>query len=65
MNMRKRFVKNFVWFYKDQKLGLINQAEEKYFKSLVILCWRRLLRVSWTKFRTDDIVLNEIDEPRE
>jgi len=26
-------------------------------------CWRRLLRVSWTVFRTNDGVLNETGEP--
>jgi len=43
---------------------VINKAEDRYLENFEMWCWKRMLKVDWTEFRTNDSVLNEISEPR-
>lgn len=65
--MRKRFVKVFVWSVPlcGSETWVKNKAEVRYLKSFKMYSWKRLLRVSWTEFYTNDSDLNEINEPRD
>ncbi|KAL4083941.1 hypothetical protein QTP88_029258 [Uroleucon formosanum] len=43
---------------------VLNKAEQKFLESFEMWCWRRMLRVSWVERRTNENVLNEINETR-
>jgi hypothetical protein len=64
IHIRKRLNKVFVWsvaLYGPD--SWVNKAEERYLESFETWCWRRILRVGWTEFLTNDSVLSEIGEP--
>lgn len=43
---------------------VINKTEERFLESFEMWCWQRMLRDSWTEFRTNDSIINEIGQSR-
>jgi hypothetical protein len=41
---------------------ILNKAEQRTLEIFEIWSWRRLLRVSWIEYRTNENILTEIDE---
>jgi len=67
INLRKRLIKVYVWSVAlyECETWVLNKMEQKFFESFEMWCWRRMLRISWTERRTNENVLNEINETRE
>ena len=45
----------------DVRVGHIKKAKSQRIDAFELWCWRRLLRVSWTERRSNQIILKEIN----
>ncbi|KAL4149828.1 hypothetical protein QTP88_003684 [Uroleucon formosanum] len=64
IRVKKRLIKVYVWSVAlyGCETWVLNKAEQKFLESFEMWCWRRMLRVSWVERRTNENVLNEINE---
>jgi len=67
IRVRKRFIKVYVWSVAlyGCETWILNKAEQQTLESFEMWCWRRMLRVSWIEYRTNESILSEIHKGKE
>jgi len=66
INMRKNFVKCYVWsvLLYGCETWTINGQDKKKLEAIEMWIWRRLLKISWTERKSNVDVLNQVGEKR-
>ena len=67
MNLRRRFVKCFVWsvLLYGCETWTLKKADEERLQAAEMWFWRRMLKISWTERKTNEEVLQRVGIGRE
>ena len=66
IEIRKRLIKCYVWsiLTYGSEAGSMSQAMEKRLRVMEMWCWRKMMKISWTKMKNEEI-LDRVKAKRE
>jgi hypothetical protein len=65
-DIKKRFIKTYVWNVATYgcETWVINDTEKKKLVAFEIWCWRRMEKISWIEWKTNEEVFRTVGEKR-